>query len=390
MEIIKDKLQRHEYRSMSQLSKDFYELLNNGRTVTSPDTLTWSDSMQLAELYEELKERSMVKTLPEHRNSYYKDLKELGEMGGGGGIRVFKDDAHASSSSTSFSSSSYSYSPSTYSSDACRMLCGYCNIPHRVTGWPSLAVTEAATLTLTARTTNDRRSSNRNETKSIKSKAVEKSRQSNNAKRKKTEKYVLSSEDEKLPYSWAIHQMLKSTDTVFTRSEGPNLMRIPMERREATEKKWAAEWDKAVAFLKKKEKEGKYDGTSDLDNSTLSGDTEHSESSFRWLCPACIHPPTAPMRDAHSSQRILRPPPSFLLNRVVKVWWLDDEMYYRGTVNAFDETAGEESALSDRDYSPPLPITSHISQHSSSSLIITPPLTLLYPLRPTRQAQSPI
>jgi hypothetical protein len=338
LEIIRDKLQRHEYRSISQLSKDFYELLNNGRTVTSPDTLTWSDSMLLAELFEELREKSL-KTLPE-RTIHYRGVDDLGEMSWGG-IRVYRDDLLTSTSSSSSTPSM------SYPSDACRMLCGFCNMPHRVAGWPPLAITAAATHT--ANTASDRRNSNRNETKTSRSKAVEKSRQSNNAKRKKTDKYVLTSEDEKLPFSWAINQMLKSANAGFSRSEGPSLLKVPLDRREATEKKWAAEWEKAAAFLKKKErerekeKEGKNESSSDLDNSSTS-DGESSESSFQWLCPACIHPSATP-RDARLPQKVPCPSPSFLMNRVVKVWWLDDEMFYKGTINAFDETAGEHCRL---------------------------------------------
>jgi Bromodomain len=346
LEIIKDKLQRHEYRSISQLSKDFYELLNNGRTVTSPDTLTWSDSLLLAELYEDLRERSL-KVLPD-RTSYSSGLDDVGDTSGVG-IRVYRDDLLTSTSSSSTSSSSSSTLAASYPSDACPMMCGFCNIPHRVAGWPSLAITAAATQTV--QTTSDKRNRNRNESKTVKSKAVEKSRQNNNAKRKKTDEYVLTSEDEKLPFSWALNQMLKSCNTGFTRSEGPNLMRVPLDRREATEKKWAAEWEKAAAFLKKKENErekekrrekeidSKSESSSDLDNSSLS-DGESSETSFRWICPSCIHSSATP-RESNLPPKVPCPSPSFLLNRVVKVWWLDDEMYYRGTVNAFDEAAGE-------------------------------------------------
>jgi hypothetical protein len=38
LEVVKDKIQNHEYRSMAMFAKDFYELLNNGRTVTTNDS----------------------------------------------------------------------------------------------------------------------------------------------------------------------------------------------------------------------------------------------------------------------------------------------------------------------------------------------------------------
>jgi hypothetical protein len=393
-------LQRHEYRSISQLSKDFYELLNNGRTVTSPDAQTWIDSLLLAELYEELNERSLVKALPEYYSMHYTDSEELEDKGGGGGggIRVYWDDQHASTSSSSSSSSTPSTS---YPSDACAMLCGFCNIPHRVTGWPNLALTAAAPI---IRTASDRRSSNRNESKMSKSKAAEKFKQLSNAKRKKVEKYVLTSEDEKLPYSWAINQMLKSSNTVFTNNEGSSLAKIPMDRREATEKKWAAEWDQAATFLKKKdkekEKEGRNESSSDPDSPSLSGDGDHSESSFLWLCPACVHPSTAHRGDAHLPQKVPRPPPSYLLNRVVKVWWLDDEMYYRGTVNAFDETSGERHCTALHCTVLQCTVLHFSALHCSTSiqldsLFVTPTtrltqLTSAVLILLTRQTQSPL
>jgi hypothetical protein len=54
-ESLKLKLHAHKYFSMSLFSKDFYELLNNGRSVTPINSQLWKDSKKLSELFEELK-----------------------------------------------------------------------------------------------------------------------------------------------------------------------------------------------------------------------------------------------------------------------------------------------------------------------------------------------
>jgi hypothetical protein len=52
---IQEKLKMHRYRSLGELSRDFYTMLNNGRIVTKPSSLTWKDSQGLAVLFEQLK-----------------------------------------------------------------------------------------------------------------------------------------------------------------------------------------------------------------------------------------------------------------------------------------------------------------------------------------------
>ena len=57
-EDILDKLKLHRYDCLNAVSKDFYDMLNNGRTVTKPSSTTWKDSLALASLFEELKRDS--------------------------------------------------------------------------------------------------------------------------------------------------------------------------------------------------------------------------------------------------------------------------------------------------------------------------------------------
>jgi hypothetical protein len=66
IEIIKEKLHNHEYRSMALFSKDFYELLNNIRSITVEDSQTSSDCALMAGLFEDLKVLSLISphTLP--------------------------------------------------------------------------------------------------------------------------------------------------------------------------------------------------------------------------------------------------------------------------------------------------------------------------------------
>lgn len=63
IEVMKDKLQRHYYRSMAAFSKDFYDMLNNARSATDPNSQTWVDSAALAKIFEEVKGKSLLKAI---------------------------------------------------------------------------------------------------------------------------------------------------------------------------------------------------------------------------------------------------------------------------------------------------------------------------------------
>jgi len=52
--IIQEKLQNHEYVSIYGFARDFYEMLNNGRSITTPGSKTWFDSTVLSGLFEHL------------------------------------------------------------------------------------------------------------------------------------------------------------------------------------------------------------------------------------------------------------------------------------------------------------------------------------------------
>ena len=59
---IQKKVQNHMYRSMSELSRDYYDLLNNARNVTNQGSQTWPDTAELARIFEEYKLRSLHTT----------------------------------------------------------------------------------------------------------------------------------------------------------------------------------------------------------------------------------------------------------------------------------------------------------------------------------------
>ena len=59
VDTLKQKLKMHYYHSMAAFSKDFYEMLNNGRAVTTDSSQTWIDTKILIDLFEKLKKQSI-------------------------------------------------------------------------------------------------------------------------------------------------------------------------------------------------------------------------------------------------------------------------------------------------------------------------------------------
>lgn len=59
VDYLKQKLKLHMYQSMAEFSKDFYEMLNNGRAVTTDSSQTWIDTKILCDLFEKLKKQSV-------------------------------------------------------------------------------------------------------------------------------------------------------------------------------------------------------------------------------------------------------------------------------------------------------------------------------------------
>ena len=79
---ILEKLRTHRYDCLNAVSKDFYDMLNNGRIVTKPSSTTWKDSRDLASLFEQLKQSSALAG-PEtvrrvHKLDYFVTSKKKG------------------------------------------------------------------------------------------------------------------------------------------------------------------------------------------------------------------------------------------------------------------------------------------------------------------------
>jgi hypothetical protein len=99
---IKFKLREHVYRSMSAFSRDFYTMLQNGRSVTTSNTQTWPDSVELASVFESLKSKSSAVLATETRQIHTK---------------VFSVSSNSSSKSD-------------------EKTCGLCKETKHVCGWP--------------------------------------------------------------------------------------------------------------------------------------------------------------------------------------------------------------------------------------------------------------
>ena len=73
--ILYQKLQDHEYTSMSTFTADFFEMLNNGRRITEPGSQTWIDSEGIAEEMERAKELAENNTPRQHMVAVDKSMK---------------------------------------------------------------------------------------------------------------------------------------------------------------------------------------------------------------------------------------------------------------------------------------------------------------------------
>ena len=383
--VIKENLRTHSYRSLSLLAKDFYELLNNARTVTSSDTQTWVDSLALGQLFEELKwQSSLPGTIPLIDGSG----EGIGEGDGGEGrvsqghgIRVFTEERLAllsSCSATSSTSPSPSASTSSSSSSGARksnavsrMTCSACSVQYFVTDWPHKApISSTVTASNISSTTTSASKDVGVEKKGRKNASRGRASNSLSLGLKKSERkvqstaYQLTESEESLPYAWALKLIASTSSETFTYPEGVEIGKIKKERRAEKEKKWNKEWKAAVSFLREKEsKEKEKEREVTLIDATPSASpTPPGTTFFGWMCSHCVHPipctpnlgpgpqgstfiPIRPLpqtpADSTASPPVPLPLPSFSLNnRAVLVWWNDDEEYYGGFINAFDSLTG--------------------------------------------------
>ena len=74
---MKEKLSRHGYSSMSEFSRDFFTLLNNGRSVSNQATDSWNDASLLATIFDELKAKSLETNASDIKQLHTKDLRVL-------------------------------------------------------------------------------------------------------------------------------------------------------------------------------------------------------------------------------------------------------------------------------------------------------------------------
>lgn len=391
LRVIKENLRTHSYRSLSFLAKDFYELLNNARTVTSSDTQTWVDSMALGQLFEELKwQSSLPGTIPLIDGPGEGIGEGIGDVGGGRvsqghGIRVFTEERLAllSSSSTTCSTSTSPTTSSSSSSGArksnamSRMTCSACSVRYFVTDWPhkapiSSTVTASNISSITTSASKDvgvekkgRKNVSRGCALNPLSLGIKKSE-----RRGQSTAYQLTEREKSLPYAWAIKLIASTSSETFTYPEGVELGKIQKDRRADREKKLNKEWKAAVAFLREKEKETKEKEKEKerevtlIDATPTASPTPPGTTLFGWMCSHCVHPlpctpgpvpgpqgstfiPIRPLPQTPADSTasppvpIPLPLPSFSLNnRAVLVWWNDDEEYYGGFINAFDSLTG--------------------------------------------------
>ena len=368
MRVIKENLRAHSYRSLSFLAKDFYELLNNARTVTSSDTQTWVDSLALGQLFEELKWQSCLPS-----SAPLIDGLGIGEgegrVTGGRGIRVFTVERLAlQSSSSSSTPTSTSSSGARKNNAVSRMTCNACSVQYFVTDWPNKA---PKTSTVTASTTSSTASSTCKdagvEKKGRKSASRDGASNSLNQPHRKADKkgqskvHQLSESEESLPYAWALKMIAATSSETFTFPEGTEMGKIKKDRRADKEKKWNKEWKAAVAHLRGKEKEikDKEIEITLIDATPSASPVPESTTVFGWMCARCIHPaacpavsltasfiPIVPLPQTRADSSSLPPIPPItspscpLNNRAVLVWWHDDEEFYGGFINAFDSLTG--------------------------------------------------
>ena len=369
MRVIKENLRTHSYRSLSFLAKDFYELLNNARTVTSSDTQTWVDSLALGQLFEELKWQScQPSAAPLIDGLGTGEGEGEGRVTGGRGIRVFTEERLAlQSSSSSTTPTSTSSSGARKNTAVSRMTCSACSVQYFVTEWPNKA---PMTSTVTASTPSSTASSTSKdlgvEKKGRKNASRDGSTISLNQTHRKADKkgqskvHKLTESEESLPYAWVLKIIAATSSETFTYPEGTEMGKVKKDRRADKEKKWNKEWKAAVAHLREKEKEIKKEIEITLIDATPSASpVPEGTTLFGWMCARCIHPaacsavpltatfiPIEPLPQTRGDSSSLPPIPPFpspscpLNNRAVLVWWHDDEEFYGGFINAFDSLTG--------------------------------------------------
>jgi hypothetical protein len=364
MRVIKENLRTHSYRSLSFLAKDFYELLNNARTVTSSDTQTWVDSLALGQLFEELKWQSCQPSAAPLIDGLGTGE---GRVTGGRGIRVFTEERRALQSSSSSTPTSTSSSGTRKNTAVSRMTCSACSVQYFVTEWPNKA---PMTSTVTASTPSSTASYTSKdvgvEKKGRKSASRDGSSNSLSQTHRKADKrgqskvHKLSESEESLPYAWALKMIASTSSETFTYPEGTEMGKVKKDRRADKEKKWNKEWNAAVAHLREKEKETKEKEKEMeitlIDATPSASPVPEGTTVFGWMCARCIHPgacpavpltasfiPIAPLPQTRVDSSSLPPIPSRscpLNNRAVLVWWHDDEEFYGGFINAFDSLTG--------------------------------------------------
>lgn len=124
--ILRENLKRHKYSSMSAFSKDFYEMLSNGRQVCPKESQVWSDTPFLAQLFE--KAKSDAATL---------DAATPVTVSGYKLVQRKLEDSEADGKSAA----------------GCHVVrCGVCSARFRVSSWPAKAYYPAKTCKLSCPT----------------------------------------------------------------------------------------------------------------------------------------------------------------------------------------------------------------------------------------------
>eukprot|EP00596_Hydrurales_sp_CCMP1899_P009697 CAMPEP_0119035830 /NCGR_PEP_ID=MMETSP1177-20130426/3060_1 /TAXON_ID=2985 /ORGANISM="Ochromonas sp, Strain CCMP1899" /LENGTH=1309 /DNA_ID=CAMNT_0006994635 /DNA_START=618 /DNA_END=4547 /DNA_ORIENTATION=- len=346
IEIIKEKLQNHEYRSMALFSKDFYELLNNIRSITLEDSQTWNDSASMAGLFEDLKVLSLVSphSLPLLQSS--KDPLDLiisasgqSDLSDNSNIRQFEFQPIAGRGGEVYNIQVSKTAPPPLKSPTnapntktLRMLCGSCNIPFYVAEWPVEPICIKKT-------------SEKSQNKPIVTKTkVSATYDKLNLKVRNDHDFKVGKEEKGFSSFWAIQQILVKKCTEFEHPKEYVLnIRDNLDRRVAREKKFKEEWNLAINHLKTK---GIFETspTSSSKSSNTNEDIVSDESVkemeslnskehyYAWICPTCV----SSEMGAHS-----------LIGLRVKVWWGSLIKYQKGIITSYDEPSGKHLVLYD-------------------------------------------